>query len=354
MTKNLKMHLLTYFVVIAFAIANPDFARPEDTRSKSGFYFFLEGRMAVSNGDATTFAEGVSEGLISGELFNVDTEFGGGGRAGGGYQFGKLDVGLMYSGLRLTGNRDPLNSIGLLTTMSRSRYVGIVYPVLGTEYYMYMRIFSGFYFTKAEAEASYHVVDFEAGYNLQLGKTDVRLFAGLRYANFDQTVNTAFFIYCAYCDGVRDGFYFYLTEKRDVDFWGIGPRLGASVHRAHEKGPFGLMASASGALLFGNKETLTTQFGVGNSFSFGPFPDNRTISRRDLTVWNMEGEVGVTYQTAVGKAMTMMFTLGYRAEAWYDVNDTSSLPLTFSGTLHGSTEAEQFFHGPFLRGEFRF
>jgi len=51
---------------------------------------------------------------------------------------------------------------------------------------------------------------------------------------------------------------------------------------------------------------------------------------------------------------SLIFTLGYRAEAWFNVNNTRSEPPTLSGNLFGSMYADQVFHGPFLRGEWRF
>lgn len=326
LTNSLKNQLFIYLVIAALAIATPEFAGRAEAQDDSGYYFILEGRFAFAEGDETPILE---SGL--GRVIHIDTQDGGGGRIGGGYRFGDWDVGLFYSGL---GTSDSIPSQHSCRTTGGTYCYSYDYffPILGSAYN------GGYSHVKSEASVTYHVVDFEAGYNLQLGEADVRLFAGIRFADFDQDVDTTFF------EGSRR-----LEEKRDVDFWGAGIRLGASAS-ANIMGSFGSTASVSGTVLFGEQDTLTTQNQTSGRTIIG---DTRVSSSDDRTTWNVEGELGLTYTQEL-YASTLMFILGYRVESWYDVNNTQSEPPTNSGNIFGSMYADQIFHGPFLRGELRF
>jgi len=315
LTQTLKSQLIIYIVVAALAITTPQFDARAEAEGDSGFYFMLEGRLAFPESDATPYLEtvGPSSDL---NVEEVDTGLGGGGRIGGAYRTKQWDFGIFYSGLNLDGDS------------SLSASPNVLRAILGTSTV-------GWYAAEAEAEMTYHVVDFEVGYNLKLGQTDVRLFGGVRYSNFDQDVNTFFY----YIPNVT------IMEERDVDFLGVGPRLGASA-RANILGSFGGTASISGGVLFGDQDTLTTQTGSQGNYQ---------ISRSDFrSAGFVDGELGITYNQALGKTSSIILVLGYRAEAWFDVNNTRSEPPTRSGNLYGSMYADQVFHGPFLRGEIHF
>ncbi len=189
LTHTLKNQLFVYLVVAALAIATPEFAGRAEAQDDSGFYFMMEGRLAIPGGDETPYAEQARfrDGTFL-KVEDIDTEFGGGGRIGGAYRTGRWDFGIFYSGLHVSGE-----------TSSSAQSPYNLNPVLGV-------YAAGYSAAMSEAEATYHILDFEAGYNMKLGQTDVRLFGGLRYANFDQDVNISF----------RD-FANHLLEKRDVD-----------------------------------------------------------------------------------------------------------------------------------------
>ena len=40
--------------------------------------------------------------------------------------------------------------------------------------------------------------------------------------------------------------------------------------------------------------------------------------------YNAEGEIGLSYGVEMGNSRPMIFTLGYRAEGWFGVNNTRS------------------------------
>jgi len=328
LTHTLKNQLFVYLVVAALAIATPEFAGRAEAQEDSGFYFMMEGRLAIPGGDQTAYVEIVHADTDAVLVEDIDAEFGGGGRIGGAYRTKQWDFGIFYSGLHVSGETD-----------SSAQAPMYLYPVLGVGFSPYDTAFS-------EAEATYHILDFEAAYNFKLGQADVRLFGGLRYANFDQDVNTSF----DYAPRAYN-----VVEKRDVDFWGIGFRFGAGAHKPLS-GPWGVAGAVSGGVLFGDQDTLTTQQQTG-----GGFIDDTQVSRSDgRTAGFVDGEMGVTYSRETTNATNMVFTFGYRAESWFDVNNTQSEPPTKSGqisgtiNIYGTMYADQIFHGPFLRGEWRF
>ncbi|MGV7222088.1 MAG: Lpg1974 family pore-forming outer membrane protein [Nitrospinales bacterium] len=320
----LQRHLIIFLTVTAFSIATPQFDARAEAEDNGGFYFILEGRHAFSDGDKTPWADRL---LTTGPEL-IDTDIGGGGRIAVGFQKGKWDFGLFYTGLHITGDRvrihgDPDN----------------LYPVLGYGGYT-----SGYDDATTEAQFTYHVVDFEAGYNINMGSTDVRLFAGVRYADLDQQVNSTFYTFPSASPYLG-------LEKRDVNFKGAGLRLGANVSKTLF-GPFGVTGGISGAFLAGDQVTLTMQ---DQTLGTTTYMGDHLTKRFDFRVaGSADGELGLTYRKQIGSASTLIFTAGYRAEAWFNVNNTQSEPPTYSGNVHGTMHANQFFHGAFFRGEWRF
>jgi hypothetical protein len=68
------------------------------------------------------------------------------------------------------------------------------------------------------------------------------------------------------------------------------------------------------------------------------------------TTYNADVELGIGYGVEMGNDNSILITLGYRGEAWWDITDTSTTaPLKI-----GDKDEDQFFHGPFLRGTFNF
>jgi hypothetical protein len=317
LTKYIKRHLFVYLTVTALALATPQFDLPAEAGNDSGFFFILEGRGAYSDGDESAWWE-----THSGEIDTVDPDIGYGGRAGVGYRSGKNDFGVFYSGLHVVGDKEHL-PFGLTTVL----------PLLGIGVTEYQAGFS-------DSEATYHVIDFEAGHNFNLGQVDVRIFGGLRYANIDQDVMSTLYTPGAW----------YLEEVRNVNFWGAGLRLGANA-QAPLFGPFSVAASVSAAALFGEQNTVTVQDQTAGSPNLVYTRASRSEFR---TAGSADGELGLSYKAKLGNASTLIFTAGYRAEAWFGVNNTQSEPPTDTGTIYGSMHADQFNHGPFLRGEWRF
>jgi hypothetical protein len=330
--KNIKRHLIVYIAVAALAIATPEFDARVNAEERSGFFFLLEGRGSLSEGDGTPWAEGIvnsgQQGLIpTGNVDIIDTDHARfSGRLGGGYRSGALDFGIFYSGLQALDDQDNVNATASYYRINVLQTFALPVVFGGTPQSI----------IRASSSVTYNVVDFEAGFKVKLGMVDIRLFGGIRYSELDQDVNTHFAVFSTV--GI---------QHRDVDFWGVGPRVGASASMP-VAGAFGVTASASGAALFGEQNTVTTS---SLNISPGINERRRSVSR---TSGNFEGELGVTFNHQMNNASRIIFALGYRAEAWLDVNNTQSEPPTFSGTIYGTRHADQIFHGPFLRGEWRF
>jgi hypothetical protein len=338
LTDSLKNQLFIFLVFSALAIATPQFDTFAEADVNGGTFFVLEGRGSLSEGDSTVWLEEVTNAggtfpvASTGRIADIDTDFARfSGRLGGGYRNGAWDFGVFYSGLQALDDEKfvPQSFSGL--GFGGAQVLANSILAIGT-YNATVPIL-----LEASASVTYTVIDVEAGFNFNLGPVDARLFGGVRYASFDQDVYTLMVI-----NAIRG------NEHRDVDFSGAGLRLGIS-GSAPVKGPFGVTGSVSAAGLIGEQVSVTTNRIVG------PIQSNSRLSRRDSRVsGNFGGELGVTFNHQMDNASTMIITIGYRAEAWLDVNDTQSEPPTFSGNIYGTMYADQIFHGPFLRGEWRF
>ncbi|MGV7222089.1 MAG: Lpg1974 family pore-forming outer membrane protein, partial [Nitrospinales bacterium] len=315
-----KRHLIVYIAIATLAIATPELDGRADAQDGGGYYFVIDGRIALSGSDTSVYAERE----VSGGPERIDTELGGGGRIGFGINRGAWDFGIFYTGLSLSGDQTINDQHG-----------NHLYPVLGYSY-------TGYDNTYSQSDVTYHVLDFQAGYNMKLGQTDVRLFGGVRYANLDQQVDTTF-----YTLGSTP---YNMDERRDVQFWGLGFRVGANA-QTNISGPFGLFGSASSSVLFGQQNTATTQ---NQTIGVPAIVYTRASRSEGRVAGNLDAEIGGTYTLEMANASKIVFAFGYRAEAWFGVNNTQSEPPTNSGTIYGTMHADQIFHGPFLRGEWQF
>jgi hypothetical protein len=323
-----KMSLLAIILTGALSIATPEFAAAHESSIK-GFYFKAEGRGNIFAGDDHPYAVDAS----NGDIFETDLDATGSFRVGAGLRVGSAwDMGILYSGLNTKASDSRVNNPATPT------YVN---PLMGNGFYTAPSMYGGnFNHANAHSDFSYNVVDFEAGYTFNLGAVDLRVFGGVRYTDTNHTQTSTLFLYSA-------GAVF--SHTREVDQWGIGPRLG--IEGLVPLGSSGVFVNAamSGSALFGDRDTIDTD--VAN-YSLLP----NTISFEDNNdFYNAEGEVGIGYGVELGNARSMMITIGYRAEAWYNATDTSSsAPLPAGINAQGEEEEDVFFHGPFLRGTLNF
>jgi len=201
----------------------------------------------------------------------------------------------------------------------------------------------------ADAQTAYSYVDLEGGYNLKFGTLfGARLFGGARYANFDQDIQTTGTGTSPFLGGAIFGPGQFDT-RREVTYWGVGPRLGGSSRLRVCESPFYLVSSVSGSVLFGDMRVRDRR-----SFSFGTslnaFNQQNTMYTA-RTVYNGEGEVGVLYDVSP-ILQGLDVTVGYRLSGWFGVNDTRTVPtfLVPSGESHANVVTQ----GTFLRINVRY
>ena len=299
--------------------ASADFPVP------SGYYLRLEGGLTQVGGDETTFAEVVAlPGTRVGDL-RLDSDNGWSGRAEIGARFGDAwDTGVRYSRLKSDGKE----ASGVYGTPTYA------YPVLGTA--------TTFYNTAtAKAEVSYHVVDFEAGHHIKLGDADVRLSAGLRYADFDQSVTTEFVF-------PPGGATFVAMDEHEVEYRGIGPRLSVTLSVPVTRSGLRVGGAVGGAVLAGRIDRLTQQMGNAG------FVGANTVKRDKFrTAYNLDAEFSVSYHWIIRHDDALDVSAGYRGEVWYGVYDNRN-GVSPTGTQYGSSTANQRFHGPFFRLTYSF
>ena len=277
-------------------------------QEKPGWFGSAEGRYLMSFGDATDASVSYAGYDYTGSL---DLDDGFGGELTLGYRFParspQWDIAAAISGGWLDGD-----------------------GVSISEYYSSYSID-----VELDSEMDYFVIDLEAGYNVGLGNPGhVRAFGGLRFASFDQD---------AHLSGEIDvlDFSHDIEADRDVDFWGIGPRVGVSGVFPLGESNFNVVGGAAAAVLFGERETT-------DSFSY----DSSSYSESDddfQIVGNVEADLGVSYTVANNASMNIDIAAGWRVETWFNVNNTDwNVIGPLIGEV-GSSDGDQLMHGPFLR-----
>jgi hypothetical protein len=320
---------LAAVVSSSLVLVAPGEARAESP-TPSGYYLRVEGGIVQATGDQTTFAEIMSITPVPFSTTPVGSlrlapDDGWSGRVEIGARFGEdWDGGVRYSRLKSVGKKAS-GALGALT---------YAYPVLGKA--------TGYYGTaSATAEVSYDVVDFEAGHHVKLGDADVRLAAGLRYADLEQGLRTQF----ATVVGATT---FTAADDHQVEYRGLGPRLSAQFSVPVGAAGLRIGAAVGGAILGGRIERVTTRVGAP-----GFIGTNSTKRRKYRTAYALDAEVNLSYQWQLKQDATMSLAAGYRGEAWLGVNDTTT-QASPSGARFGATDADQTFHGPFLRVDYSF
>lgn len=164
-----------------------------------------------------------------------------------------------------------------------------------------------------DMSAEHFAIDGELGYNTTMLSSDVRLFIGARYAEWDNTVFPT------------SGF-----GPVSHDFSGIGPRLGYSAITPLSDS-LTLETAGAVAVLFGEIET-----------SAGPGWICTQCNDQSTTAFNLESSIGIGF----GLGSSARAVLGWQSQYWDGVNvgvtDASGIGLN-QGT------SDHFMTGPFLR-----
>jgi outer membrane protein OmpA-like peptidoglycan-associated protein len=158
-----------------------------------------------------------------------------------------------------------------------------------------------------EIKANYWNIDGTIGYTFAdaVAAFAVRPFIGVRYIDFSNKAE----------DNVAPIF------SSDIDYRGVGPRVGADVGWRFADTPWFLSASISGAILFGKIK------------SDGTFPSGS----HSRTAYNLDTQAGVGYEFSPGFAVVA----GYQLDYWWNVN--YRVESTTSG------KGDRYAHGPFVR-----
>jgi hypothetical protein len=187
-------------------------------------------------------------------------------------------------------------------------------------------------FTASRAKADHRehqiIADLEIGRDVGLGAldNDIRVFAGIRFANFKGKGS--------YSNNYSG---FVTPTGSDVDirreFTGIGPRIGfdATLPLGDQ---FGLDIGAAGAALFG-KQKFDADGTAYSGFLSTQVDDHRS---KRVVVPNLEASAALSWLITDNAK----FSLGYRVDSYFDVYD--------NGDINGSRdEGDRIIHGPFVK-----
>jgi hypothetical protein len=300
----------------------------------AGLWLSLEGRYAWSFGSRQAWMGQGDAGFATTrfvDVFEDRVESAWGGRFALGYRINpEWDFALAYTGLR--GNQRKND-----TPFS---YVNIQ-QVLGP----YQAFWNQ---AQVDIRNLLQVADFEVGYNVGLGQGRLRVVAGARFADFQQTtVVTPFF----------PGF-----VARDVkrsQFTGAGPRIGAEGEwpvAALGQGRISVIGSIAGSIVIGSSHQRWNSFSIN-----GPtvVADLEQTERQVRAAYNLEASLGGSWEFLLG-GRPATIAAGYRFDGWWGINDTRTARaqvtfLAFHGSTRlGSVSGDIFYHGPFVRATLRF
>jgi len=317
--KAIRRHLLAGVSATALLAAMPATVQAQE---KPGVYGSIDGQFVITGGSATALA-GTPAPITGGGTSVRPSGNGIGGGLALGYRFmSPWDIQLGAE----------ISEPGSTTTSSPGKFT------LGRLAFANVNT--------ARQSTSHYLIDFDVGYNMQLGACDTRVFGGLRYADFSQQ-----YAHSGTDTGAFYGYYSYSHEaySRQVTFHGIGPVLGASDRYHIGNSNFSLVGMASGSVVFGtlHRTESVTDLTKLSSFIIGSAQEssNRQDSR---AVYGVQAELAVAYALGqpLGPGPDMEVQAGYRLEQWWNVIDSGvSIGTATTGGIHGSLTE----HGPFVR-----
>lgn len=193
---------------------------------------------------------------------------------------------------------------------------------------------------KLEHELS--VVDLEAAQRFTTGAYDMRMFAGLRYANIDSSLNT--FAYSFTRRGAQDF---------QSQFRGLGPRIGVDARYCLSSG-FGLDADVSTSLLVGQMDSRYDLSAVVDSI-FAPRLSDEFTSRNGsntCVVPVLEAKLGgdYTYIVDCRCKSTLVLEAGYQVTNYFNASDLRMRVLNprNAALLSPGDQNDIAFDGPYL------
>ncbi len=167
-----------------------------------------------------------------------------------------------------------------------------------------------------KAKFDLNVVDLEGGQRFTTGTYDMRMFAGLRYANIDHQLQS-------FGAPFAGGSTTFGAQEFKSQFRGLGPRIGVDGRYCLNSG-FGVDANLSTALLIGHVDgcydaALTT--GSGSGLTVTNFAAKNGSENRVVPV--LEGKLGVdyTYIMDCRCKSALTFEAGYQATNYFNADD---------------------------------
>jgi opacity protein-like surface antigen len=306
-SRRIRRAALAGVAAAALLAGLPPLAQAQE---RPGWYGSLEGRYVMSDGDHTNQFNRflVFQPLATSVAPGGD---GGGGAAALGYRFASpWDVRFAFSDNQLgeaTSGPSVLHFYSFLTDTNQST-----------------------------ASADYYLLDFDAGYHLALGRTDLRLSGGLRYAHFNENYRNTF-------SELYGPLSVALIDYRREKFSGLGPLIGARVHVPLGNSRFAVIGSGGGSMLFGDRTSQETSSFLGFT--------SVTNLRDDNRVYELEGALSLAYRISE----CWSAELGYRVEQWWNIVDTRSSLILLAGLNTGNhSNGNLLTHGPFVRVDFGF
>jgi len=231
-----------------------------------------------------------------------------------------------------------------------------------------------------EVDLKFHTVDFELGYTIKFDKFDMRLMTGIRYAKYNNNLDSKIENYCMsqWVNSLRrvDEFdcnkrWAHLERNIHNRVSGVGPRLGVSFSVPFEiaGNKFKWISNTTGALLFTTQDfehvtrwqnwNHTNQDKPAylvNGFRKGYDRNDNNNDRWSSMSYTLGLEKGIQYSVPLSEGVSLDITAGYRYEGHFNTIYTSALtlpPLDRFGQ-YGSHADDIHIHGPFLRAIINF
>lgn len=192
----------------------------------------------------------------------------------------------------------------------------------------------------SKVEFNLNVVDLDAGRHTAGNNYDIRLFAGLRYANMNRDIYTI-------AESLPEESEYTANQQFKSHFKGVGPRIGAQGRYGQCCG-LGLDADISAALLIGQLDSHYQ--GNINGIDF----HRRWTAReaKNCAIPALEAKLGCdyTYRFGCKRDTLLVIEAGYQASSYLDVINTPNLNNDYDGeyTAVTSTTSNVTFNGPYL------
>jgi hypothetical protein len=203
---------------------------------------------------------------------------------------------------------------------------------------------------EGKSELDLNVIDLEAGQRFTTGAYDMRMFAGVRYANIDETLTS---VGRPFAIGAGPNTTITGVQRFKSEYRGIGPRLGVDGRYCLNSG-FGIDGNLSTSLLVGD---IDSTFDAARIVTVGT-PSTVVFQAKDgsrtRVVPVLEAKLGVDYTHIIDCRCksSIVFEAGYQVTNYFNVVDRPRVASSIGavgGTLaYQNTGSDIAFDGPYL------